>query len=110
MLLPSAYGRARNSLLYYLKHTTCPLVFAPPDPITISVDVKPLLQGVAAIEDARFEQGEDDSEGLGVTSRPLSSEVEPEDTGLAEAPVQPCPSSGMQPGAKKGHNAGASIR
>ena len=57
-----------------------------------------------------FEQGADDSEGLGVTSRPSSPllEVEavgPEDTGLAAHP-----SSGLQSGARKGHNAGASLR
>jgi hypothetical protein len=100
----------------YLKRTTRPFAFAPPeDPIATSVDVEPLLQGAVALEDARFEQGEDDSEGLGVTSRPSSpllevEAVEPEDTGLAEAPVQPRPSSGAQSGAKKSRNAGASIR
>lgn len=96
---------------YYLKRTTRPLAFAQPeDPIATSVDVEPLLQGAAALEDARFEQGADDSEGLGVTSRPSSpllevEAVEPEDTGLAA-----CPSSGLQSGARKGRNAGASLR
>lgn len=101
---------------YHLKRTTRPLAFAPPeDPIATSVNIEPLLQGAVALEDARFEQGEDDSEGLGVMSRPSSpllevEAVEPEDAGLAEAPAQPHPSSGTQSGAKKGRNAGASIR
>ena len=98
---------------YRLKRTAPPLTFAPP--ISTSVDVEPLLQDAVALEDARFEQGGDDSEGLGVTSRPSSplhelAEVEPEDTGLAEALAQPHPSSGMQLGSKRSRNAGASKR
>jgi hypothetical protein len=108
------YGQAWNLPPYYLKRTTCPLAFAPSDsPIPTSVDVEPLLQGAAALEDACFEQGEDNSEGLGVTPRPSSplAKVEPEDTGWGDVPVQPCPtsSSGMLSGAK-GLNSGASIR
>ena len=97
---------------YHLKRTTRPHTFAPPEsPITTTVDVEPLLQGAIALEDARFEQGEDDSEGLGVTSRPSSplAEVEPEVSGSAEGPAQPCPCAGRQSGVKKGRNSGASI-
>jgi hypothetical protein len=79
------------------------------DPITTAVDVEPLLQVAVVLENLRFDQGEDDSEGLGVTSRPPSpspsSENEPEDD--AE---QPHPTSGPQQPAKKRRNSAANKR
>lgn len=76
------------------------------------LNVEPLLQEAAAREDARFEQGDDDSEGLGVTSRPLTPLTEIESDDEAEAPAHPCPASGsgMQPDAKKRRKAGAKER
>jgi hypothetical protein len=94
---------------YDLKHTFHPRT-PPGNPITTSVDVEPLLQGAAALEDLRFEQGEDDSEGLGVTSRPLSPLTDVESESEAEAPAQPSPGLGTQSGAKKRRNAGANKR
>lgn len=47
------------------------------------------MQSAIAREDARFEQGEDDSEGLGVTSRPSSPLTETESDCEAEVPTQP---------------------
>ena len=71
------------------------------DPITTAVDVEPLLQVAIIQENLRFDQGEDDSEGLGVSSRPPSplSENEPEDD--AE---QQHPTSGPQQPSKKRRN------
>lgn len=98
---------------YTLKHPPGPQ--APPShPISTSVDVEFLLQGAVALEDRRFEQGEGDSEGLGVTSRPSSplteceseSETEPE----ADAPAPEHPTPGAQTAAKKRRNAGAKKR
>ena len=55
---------------YYAKRSTFLHTTAPDNPISTSVNVEPLLQEAAAREDRRFVQGEDDTEGLGVTSRP----------------------------------------
>lgn len=98
---------------YALKCTPHPR--APPEnPISTSVCVEHLLKDAVALEDSRFEHGEDDSEGLGVTSRPSTplSEAESEDSSSAEATARPEPrsSSGMQPSAKKRRNAGANKR
>lgn len=92
---------------YNLKHTFRPRT-VPENPISTSVDVEPLLQGATALEDLRYEQGEDDTEGLGVTSRSPSplTEIESE----AEEPVQPLPDLGTLSGAKRRRNAGASRR
>ena len=81
----------------------------PPDnPIATLVNVEPLLQCAAACEGLRFEQGADDSEGLGVTSRPLTPLTEIESMDEAEAL---CPSSGTLASAKKRRrNSGASKR
>jgi hypothetical protein len=71
----------------------------PPDnPISTAVSVEPLIQRAVAHEDLRFEQGEDDSEGLGVTTRPLTPLTEIESEDEAEAPH---PGSGMPSCAKK---------
>ena len=106
---------------YALKRTFHPRA-TPQNPISTSVDVEPLLQGAVARENLRFEQGEDDSEGLGVTSRPPTplSEFDPEDdveapaqplpTTETEAPAQPLPTSGAQTAAKKRRNAAANKR
>jgi len=89
-----------------LKRSTRPR--APPDnPITTSVSVEPHLQVAVAREDAHFELGGDDSEGLGVSSRPSSPIIGIEPEGLADPPAQPHLSSGMQPSAKKRRNSGA---
>jgi hypothetical protein len=96
---------------YYLKRTAHPR--APPDnPIATSVSVEHLLQDAVALEDSRFEHGEDDSEGLGVTSRPSTpvTEVESEDSSSAEETAQPRSSSGMQSRAKRRRNASANKR
>ena len=97
---------------YGLKHTFRPR--APPEnPISTLVNVEPLIRDAVAHEDVRFEQGEDDTEGLGVTSRPPSplTEIESEDSDEgAEALAQPCPGSGMQSALKKRRNAGANKR
>jgi hypothetical protein len=93
---------------YYLKCTAHPR--APPDnPIATSVSVEHLLQDAVALEDSLFEHGEDDSEGLGVTSRPSTpvTEVESEDSSSAEETAQPRSSSGMQSSAKRRRNASA---
>lgn len=58
------------------------------NPISTLVSVEPLIQGAVEREDLRFEQGWDDSEGLGVTSRPptpLVTEIESEDSDEAES-------------------------
>ena len=94
---------------YYSKHNFHPQA-APENLISTMVNVEPLIQGAVALEDARFEQGEDDSEGLGVTSRPSSPLTELESDDEAEGPLQPHPSSDMQSGAKKRRNAGANKR
>jgi hypothetical protein len=94
---------------YDLKHAYHPRT-PPGNPIPTSIDVEPLLQGAAALEDLRFEQEEDDSEGLGVTSRPSSPLTEVESESEAEAPSQPPPGLGAESGAKKRRNAGAKKR
>jgi len=80
------------------------------DPISTLVNVEPFMQSAVAREDARFEQEEDDSEGLGVTPRPPSPLTEVESEDEAEAPTQPHPSSGTQSGTKKRRNEGAKKR
>jgi hypothetical protein len=96
----------------------------PQNPISTTVDVEPLLQGAVALEDLRFEQGEDDSEGLGVTSRAPSpsEEVESENEAAAStseeveseneaaAAAQPHPASGLHSAAKKRRKAAAKGR
>lgn len=94
---------------YHLKHTLRPGT-VPENPIATLVDVEPFIQGAVAQEDARFERGEDDSEGLGVTSRPPSPLTELESDDEAGGPLQPHPSSEVQSSAKKRRNAGASKR
>jgi len=42
------------------------------EPVTASVDVRGLVQAAVTREDQRFEEGSDDSEGLGVSLRPTS--------------------------------------
>lgn len=95
----------------YLKRTLHPRT-PPENPISTSVSVEPLVQDAVAREDARFEEGVDDSEGLGVTSRPLSPLTEIESGDEAEASAQPhsLASSGLQSGARKRRNAGANKR
>jgi hypothetical protein len=94
---------------YALKRTLCP----PPllqNPISTEVDVEPLLQGATAREDIRFEHGEDDSEGLGVTSRPSTPPTEVESEDDAEDPPQPHPAPGAHSAAKRHRNAAAKKR
>lgn len=99
---------------YFPKRTTqhC----APLDiPISTTVSVEPLLQGAAALEDSHFERGGDDSEGLGVTSRPSTpvndTESESEDSSSAERPAQPLSSSGKQPtGSVRKHRTAGAIK
>ena len=94
---------------YYLKHAF--RSYATPDnPISTPVDVKPLIQSAVAQEDARFEQGEDDSEGLGVTSRPPSPLTDLESDNEAGTSGQPHASSEMQSGVKKRRRTGANRR
>jgi hypothetical protein len=94
---------------YDLKHNFHPRSL-PENPISTSVNVEPLLQGAAALEDLRFEEGVGDTEGLGVTSRPPSPLTENESEDGTEVPAQPHPSFGTQSGAKKRRNAGANKR
>jgi len=96
---------------YGLKLTLQPRA-APENPISTPVDVEPLLQEAAALEDLRYEQGEDDSEGLGITSRPSSPLTEVESEGEADSEVlaQPQPGIGTPSGSKKRRNEGASRR
>ena len=96
---------------YYLKHTLHPRT-PPENPISTSISVKPLIQDAVAREDARFEEGVGDSEGLGVTSRPPSPLTDIESGDEADAPAQPHSqaSSGSQSGAQKRRNAGANKR
>jgi hypothetical protein len=89
------------------KHTFHPQT-SPDNPITTTVSVEPLVQCAVAREDFCFEHGGDDSEGLGVTSRPLTPLTEIESMDEAEALH---PTSGVQPCAKKRRrNAGANKR
>lgn len=76
-------------------------------PIPTPVNFEPLIQGAVASEDLRFEGGGDDSEGLGVTSRPLTplTATDSEDETAALNP-----NSDMQSAAKKRCKAGAKIR
>jgi hypothetical protein len=98
---------------YSMRHIFHPRT-APGDPISTSISVEALLQGAAAREDLRFEQGEDDTEGLGVTSRPTTPLTEflteGESGDEADAPGLPRPTSGTQAAAKKRRNAGAKKR
>ena len=94
---------------YYLKHTFRSQT-TPENPISTSVDVEPLIQCAVAQEDAGFEQGEDDSEGLGVTSRSPSPLTELESEDEAGASGQPHASSETKSGAKKRRSAGANKR
>ena len=94
---------------YDLKHTFHPQSL-PENPISTSVNFEPPLQGATASEDLRFEQGADDSEGLGVTSRPPSPLTEVESEDGVEVQAQAHPSFGTQPSAKKRRNAGANRR
>ena len=97
---------------YYLKRNFFPKI-PPPHPIATPVDIEPLLQGAVAHEDLRFEQGEDDSEGLGVTSRPPTPLTENESEDEAEASEAPAllhPASGEQSAGKRRRNAGAKKR
>jgi hypothetical protein len=80
------------------------------NPISTRIDVKPLVQCAVALEDARFERGEDDSEGLGVASRSPSPLTDLESDGEAGVSGQPRPSSELQSGAKKRRSAGANRR
>jgi hypothetical protein len=90
----------------------------PADAIPTAVDVQPLLQLAVASEDRRFEQGANDSEDLGVSSRPASplTESESEDN-VFDAPEfnasdQPTPNvaSTSVPIEKRHRNAAASQR
>jgi hypothetical protein len=66
------------------------------DPVSTSVKVEPLIQAAVALEDDHFEQSLSDSEGLGVSLRPLSPLTEYEtDT---EPEVSDHPSSSRNPG------------
>jgi hypothetical protein len=98
---------------YNLKRPFCPRAFLG-NPIPTQVNVEAFLQGAVAREDARFEHGEDDSEGLEVTSRPSSplTEVESvvESEEEADALTQRHPSPGLQPSTKKRRNEGAKMR
>ena len=53
------------------------------NPISMEINIEPLVQNAVEEENVRFEQGGDDSEGLGVTSRPPSplTEIESEGDG-----------------------------
>jgi hypothetical protein len=84
------------------------------EPLSTLVDAEPLIQIAAAREDERFEQGADDSEGLGVSLRPLSPLTEFESDDEANVPDQPPQSVGPNSGAgsveKKRRNAATSKR
>jgi hypothetical protein len=56
----------------------------PADPIPTAIDVLPLLWLAVAKEDQHFEQGGNDSEGLGVSSQPVSPLTEPDN--ILDAP------------------------
>ena len=94
---------------YILKCTLCPPP-PPVNPVSTSVDVEPLLQGAVSLEDLRFEQGVDDSEGLGVTSCPPSPLTEGKSEDEADEPLQLQlqPTPGMQSIKKRHRSAGAS--
>ena len=68
------------------------------NPIPTPVNVEPLVQAAAASEDLHFEEGGDDSEGLGVSPRPLTP---PTDLDSEDEAAALCPSSDVQPAAKK---------
>ena len=61
----------REFLPYALKHVSV-WKATQTSPVSTSVDAQPLVRDAVAREDHRFEEGADDSEGLGVSSRPLS--------------------------------------
>ena len=82
------------------------------NPISTRIDVEPLIQSATAQEDARFERGEGDSEGLGVSSRsasPLTDLDSDSEAGVSGDSCRPCPSSELQSGPKK-RRTGASRR
>lgn len=112
---------------YCLKRSYRIIRTASENPIPTQVDVEPLLQSAVARENTRFEQEEDDSEGLGVSSRPTSplTEIESEEETTprpptpttefeseeeAEMPAQPLPSPRLQSSAKKRRYEGAKMR
>jgi len=83
------------------------------DSIPTPVDFQPLVELAVANEDQRFEQGADDSEGLGVSSRLTSplTDFEPDDNKFDTAdqlPQNAAPSSG--PVEKRCRNAAANAR
>ena len=57
-----------------------------PELISTMVDAELIVQATVAQEDERFEQGADDSEGLGVSMWPLSPLTESESDDEVDAP------------------------
>jgi hypothetical protein len=101
-------------LPYFLKDASQCLA-AILDAVSTSISVEPLIQAAVAQEDEHFEQGADDSEGLGVCARPPSplTESDSEDFHEVQAPDHP-PHLGPSPGPhsfeKKRRSAGAKQR
>jgi hypothetical protein len=60
----------KEFLPYILKHVSL-WKATETSPVSTAVDVQPLIKEAVTHEDQRFEEGADDSEGLGVSSRPL---------------------------------------
>ena len=85
-----------------------------PELISTVVDAEPLIQAAVAQEDERFEQGADDSEGLGVSMRPLSPLTESESDDEVDAPDLLSQTTDQNSGArsidKKRRNAAANKR
>jgi hypothetical protein len=85
------------------------------DPISTTVSAEPLVKAAIACDDERFEHGADDSEGLGVCSRPPSplTEYDLDELDDDQAPNSPLPagaSSGPQSLKKKRWSTGAEQR
>ena len=94
-----------NFAPYDLKHSFR-IRIPPYNPISTLVSVEPLIQDAVEREDLRFEEGADDSEGLGVTSRPLTPLTEIESEDEAESLHPQATTSSTQSNAKKHRNAG----
>jgi len=77
----------REFLPYILRHAPC-WGATQTNPVPTSVDAQLLVRDAVTREDQRFEEGADDSEGLGVSSRPPSPLTESESEMDDEAPDQ----------------------
>lgn len=82
------------------------------EPSFTPISVEPLAKAAIAREDEHFENGADDSEGLGVCSRPLSplTDSDSDDSDVDQAPDHPPPlgpGPGPQSFEKKRRSTGA---